>query len=381
MIDSAKQPDFGVRTLLGAESSMLTSPSPLEAPIVVHGSLQRLAAFAELPVLRSASTVMDAWDGTSKTARAWSPVGGPAYEIYPTREQLRTLYDAGCTIVFEGIERFIPALRPLCRALERDLDVGVGRVNVEVFCARGLGRGRPHFDPSFTFNCQIQGSKTWRLARHDAVIFPPSGMFLGRTPEPELARLLAEPLPDEIEGGETIVAEPGTVVFLPPGILHETHTETGSYAIAFAIERTDTLAGRIADEVRAELQKIPMLRAARLGAQFLEVQEEARLAAISLRRLADEIESRAWLSTEATYRLRPGLSAKPLDTNRIVLTGVRVTRTLSLDEVPVALLGWASGRSAFSSRDLAIGLPWIDPELANDCVRQLLHLGFMERVE
>jgi hypothetical protein len=372
--------DFGVQTLLGAEASELASTAPLEAPIVVHGSVQRLAAFAELPTLRSASAVLDAWDGASRTARAWSPADGPAYEIFPVREQLRALYDAGCTIVLEGVERFVPGLRPLCRALERDLDIGAGRVNVEAFCARGSGHGRAHFDSSFTFNCQLEGSKTWRLARHEAVRFPPTGMFLGRTPEPELARLLTKPLPDAIEGGVTFMAEPGTVVFLPPGVLHETHTRTGSYAIGFAIERTESLAGIIAEEISGTLQGIPMLRAARFGAQFQDIEQDKRVAADALRCLADAIESPDWRNTEARFRLRPGLIAEALGPTCIVLRGAGAARTFSLDEMPVAMLGWASGRSAFSSRDLAHDLPLIDPELADTYVQQLIHLGLVERV-
>lgn len=381
MSQRAEIGDFSIRTLLGDKASTFATVSPLEVPIVVHGSVQRLAAFADLPSLRNASMVMDAWDGANQTARAWSPVSGPAYEVYPTREQLRTLYDAGCTIVLEDVERFVPALRPLCRALERDLDVDVGRVNVEVFCAQGAGHSRPHFDPSFTFNCQVEGTKKWRLARHEAVRFPTTGMFLGRVPEPELARLLTEPLPNTIEDSEMVVAEPGTVVFLPPGVLHETHTETGSYAIAFAIERVETLAGRVAEAVRTGLQGIPALRAARLGAQFREVRSEVGIAAEELRRIAAKIESPSWFTTEVMFRLKPGLSAELIGINRVVLRGTSVARTLLLDEVPAAILVWASGRNAFSSRDLALSLPYLDPELTNKCIQVLCHRGLMEIVE
>ena len=371
---------FGVETLLGGESSTLASTDPLELPIVVHGDVQRFAAFAQLPALRSASAVLAAWDGIPRTARAWSPSSGPAYELYPTREQLRPLYDAGCTIVLENVEGYVVELRPLCRALERDLGVGVGTVNVEVFCARGAGLGRAHFDPSFTFNCQIDGSKTWRLERNDAVQFPPTGMFLGRAPEPELARLLHKPLPDIIEGGETVTAEPGTVVFLPPGVLHETRTATGSYAIAFAIERTESIARQVSEDVRVGLQRNPALRAARLGAQLQNIRHEAREAAKILRRIADELEFGTLARDEATFRLRPGLSAEPLDATHVMLRGANVARTFALDEMPVTLLGWASQRAAFSLSEVARNIPLIDPDLAENYLGQLLHLGLVEYV-
>jgi hypothetical protein len=372
--------DFGVRTLLGEAATAFESADPLEMPIVAHGSVQRLATFTDLPALRDPPAVVDAWDGAERTVRAWSPMGGPAYEIFPTREQIRTLYDAGCTLVFEDVERFVPALRPLCRALERDLEIDVGRVNVEVFCARGAGHSRPHFDPSFTFNCQIQGTKRWHLGRHESVRFPPTGMFLGRVPVPQLARTLAGPLPALIERGAEVVAEPGTVVFLPPGVLHETHTETGSYAIAFAIEHVDTLGGRVTETVHDRLMTIPTLRAARLGAQFRDVRGEATLAAEVLRHIADEIDSGTWRKTEVRFRLKTGLTVESAGGNRVVLRGPNVERTLLLDEVPSKVLVFASGRPTFSAREIGLSMPALDPDTTANCLELLIHRGLVEHV-
>jgi hypothetical protein len=260
-----------------------------------------------------------------------------------------------------------------------DLDISVGRVNVEVFCARSIGHGRPHFDPSFTFNCQIEGTKTWRLARHSAVKFPPVGMFLGRAPEPDFAQILTESLPTTIEACETVVAEPGTVVFLPPGVLHETNTDNGSYAIAFAIERTVSVAGIVADEVRIGLQQVPELRAARLGAQFHDVRRETNIAADVLRQLAAQIENRIWPDTEPIYKLRSGLQVEAVGSTRVTLRGNNIARTFAFTELQAALLTWAFGRESFTLRDLAAGIPWVDFDQADKHIQHLLHLGLLER--
>jgi hypothetical protein len=376
MLDSADE--FNARILLGDKGSLLASESPLEAPIIVHGDLMRLAAFVDLPALKSATAVMDAWDGTAKTVRAWSPPGSPPYEIYPVREQIHVLYDAGCTIVLEGVERFIPALRPLCRALERDLAIRVGRINVEVFCARAAGHARPHFDSSFTFNCQVQGTKTWHIGSHDSVRFPPAGMFLGRAPNNVLTQVFNAPLPKSIESGETIVAVPGTVVFLPPGVLHETRTESGSYAIAFAIERTDTIASEAMGMVSVALNTKPELRAARLGAQRRNNRGEWHVIADLLRSVADKIEAQACPNEEPKFRLREGLTAELICSSRVALSSTNVSRTLTLDEVTAPLLAWASGRTPFSFDELAHEHPLFDPDKLEACVRQLLHVGLME---
>jgi Cupin superfamily protein len=376
-----KNGDFGVWTLIGEKSSELMSPKLLERPLVFHGNLQRLASFTNLPVLRSPSAVIGAWDGTNKTVRAWSPIGSPSYEIYPNREQLQTLYDAGCTLVFEDVERFVPELKPLCRALEKDLNVAPGRVNVEVFCARTKSHSRAHFDPSFTFNCQIQGSKKWHLANHEAIRFPPTGMFLGRPPKPDFANLLTKTLPTEIDGGEIFIAEPGSVVFLPPGVLHETFSDAETFAIAFAIEQVDTISGIITDSVKTRLQKAPFLRAARLGAQFQDMKMELEIAAKELRCIADELEFQEWPNPKVMFQIKSGLSIESLGGNQVILKSVNVARTLSLDEVAATILVWASGQKVFSFQDITNALVKLDPELIDEYIHLLLHRGLLNYVE
>lgn len=377
-------PSLTGRTLLGPHADALYGDAPLEAALVHHGALERLAAITDLAVLRDATAVIDAWDGEPKTARAWSPSGAVSpFEFMPTRGQLRTLYDAGFTVVLEDVERFVPGLRPLCHALERDLGVAPGKVNAEVFCGRAGGHGRPHFDPSFTFNAQIVGHKAWRIAPNPALRFPPTGMFLGRLPEPELAALLERPLPMSIEGGESFVATPGTVVFLPPGVLHETRMETDSYAVAFAIEFTDTVARRVADRVRRQLDRVPELRAARLGAQGRAAADQAATVAAALRGIAEAIErdgESVWDGDEPRYRLRPGLLAEPVSTTAVALSGERVRRTIELDAVMVDALRCAAARPALGVAELVAAAPMHGTARVDEALRKLAHLGLLERV-
>ena len=378
--------EFGLTTLLGDHAARLADPALIEDAITVSGDPKRFAAFAEIPQLRTAVAAMDAWDGRPKSARAWSPSGTKTpFEIFATRDQLKTLYEAGCTIVLENVDGFVPAIRPLCRQLEADLGVAPGKINVEVFCALRGGHGRPHFDPSFTFNCQIHGTKSWTIARNPAVRFPPAriGMFLGRPPEPALEAVLTQPLPTCIENGATFVAEPGAVVFLPPGVLHETHMETASFAIAFAIDLTDCVASQVASRLESRLQRVPGLRAARLGGQSASLRPEAALVAAELRAMADALDAGEdpWWTSNPRARIRPGLSAEIVNETSIALRGVTTTRTMTLAPAMVSLLGWASRRGVFSMQDAAVGLGQIDPVLVEGCVRQLIFAGLMERAQ
>ncbi|GEM_PF-5229476 len=374
---------FCLQTLLGEQAFLLATSAPLEDAIAVHGDLHRLAELTDIPMLRSPTMVMDAWDGMFKTVRAWSPSNAAPFQIHATREQLRTLYEAGFTILLENVERFVPGLRPLCRILENELGIAAGKVNVQVFCALEGGRGRAHFDRSFTFNCQIIGTKTWTLAKNTSLRFPSAGMFLGNPPVPEIEHLLSGPLPDSISGGDVFVAKPGSVVFLPPGVLHETHMETASFAIAFAIEETDTVANHVARKIRTVLQKIPALRAPRLGAQSQSLRRESLTVAEELRRIADMIEAMDtpwWIDSADKVRLRQGLSAEVTSDTSITLRGPNAVKAMTLDPMMVHVLGWASRRGDFHVQDIALEQPNIDPHSAEGCVRTLIHIGLMERV-
>lgn len=371
---------FGLATLVGDQSSLLLSSRVVDEHIVARGSLERLGAFVDLPPLRTALDVIEAWDGLERTARAWSPAGGPAYEIYPSKSQIRTLYDAGSTIVLESIERFVPALRPLCRQLERDLRVDPGCVNVEVFCARRGGHGRPHFDPSFTFNCQVAGRKTWRLERNPAVQHPTFGMFLGRTPTGSPPCHDTSSLPTALSHAETVVAEPGTVVFLPPGVLHETIAASETYAIAFAIENVDSVARRVMRAASDRLFAEPRLRAARFGPQFEDNAAEARAAAAVLRELAAQIEEGAW-PTERRYALRDGLKVEALAQTRVMLSALRSAKILNLDPAGAALLIYASDHRSFTLADALCTLPAEDAERVQQCLQQFANAGILEADE
>ncbi|GAC1576325.1 MAG: hypothetical protein NVS3B20_07910 [Polyangiales bacterium] len=374
-------PDFSLRTLLGDKASLLSLPTPLEDAIVVHGDPKRFAAFTDLPELRSPTSLMDAWDGTlDRTVRAWSPPGPKPFEMHPSREQVRTLYESGFTILLGKAERFVPALRPLCRKLEQDLGVASGKVFVEAFCAMQGGRARPHFDAEFTINCQIHGTKTWWVAPNHAVRFPPVGMFLGRPPPADLENLLTQPIPKSLEGSDSFVGEPGSVVFLPPGVLHETRMDSPSLALLFTRE-PDTVADLVAMRLRKQLLTLQALRRPLLGIQDRSFREESLCVAAELRRIAAALESDSapWWNAELhRFRLRPGLSAEGTSETSVAIRSANAVRTLTLEPSMVTILHWASEREAFTVDDISRDLATIDATVAKECVQRLVHAGLME---
>lgn len=282
--------NFGIHTLLGEKAIDLLGHNLVKNSIVSLGCSERFDFFKSIPVLNSALSVLNAWDGHPKTARAWSEPGSKAFQIFAERHQIKELYEAGFLVVLENIERFIPELQPLCRALEFDLSLPQGKVNVEIFCGKKGCTGRAHFDHSFTFNCQLIGTKKWKLAENKSIHFPTTGMFLDSKPPAEISKYLLSPIPNIVENYEEFVASSGDVIFVAPGVIHETYMESDSLAIAFAIEHTDSIAKKISEGVRLKLQNWPELRAARLGGQFRNISAEMKLVAFELRKLAGQLD-------------------------------------------------------------------------------------------
>jgi hypothetical protein len=380
-----ESPRFGVELLLGERARLLDAQEPIEEYVAVHGSPERLGELTRIPALRSGRSAIDAWDGASHTARAWAPAGGKAFELFATLEQLPTLYDAGFNILLENAERFIPELLPLCRQLEADLRVPAGRVNVQLFCAVAGGRAAPHFDSSFTFNCQLQGAKTWRVASNDFLRFPPRhvGGFLGRRPSPGLdLELLSAPIPVRLDSAETFTATPGSVVFLPPGVLHETRIESESLAVAFAIEDTDCVADRTSALVERELRRDPALRAPRLGAQFADTLAERQRAAVALRRIAAALElgTEPWSVGTEQFRLHPGVTVELVDGTTLRLESAGEARSVGVEPVMAAVLGHASSRAPFTLSEVFSEATEIEASSVDACLRTLISSGLLQRV-
>lgn len=374
--------EFTAKTLLEDLAEALSGANPLVAPICHHGPLERLKPITEIKELRSALSVMEVWDGAPNSARAWSPPGISPFELLPERGNLITLYNAGFTIVLENVESYVPALRPLCRALESDLGVAPGRINAEVFCALKGGAGRAHFDSSFTFNCQISGTKAWMLAQNPALDYPPRGigMFLGRPIPAELEAFLTDSMPDNIENPDHFLAQPGSVVFLPPGVLHQTYMETESFAVAFAIEETDCVASHVSQYVFNQLKSYPLLRAPRLGAQTVVLARERAMVVKELRKYADLLDngSPMWATETKHYKLPEGLAIiSGIDLEITLVTPLK-KRTLTVAHDLKSVLVWGAKRSSFSLADVMREVELDDPYLAPQCLAQLTRTGLLE---
>ncbi len=129
------------------------------------------------------------------------------------RIDLRRLYDrfaGGATIVLFGVRDRIPALRQLCRALERrfshafDTNIYLTPPN-----AHGL---KPHYDNHDVFVLQFAGSKRWTTYDRK-VEMPLPGQSFAQT----------KPAPGPVSGRWRL--EAGDLLYCPRGLMHDAEAE------------------------------------------------------------------------------------------------------------------------------------------------------------
>jgi hypothetical protein len=131
------------------------------------------------------------------------------YCVADQRIDLRRLYDlfaAGATIVLFGIENRIPALKSLCRALERQFSFAC---DTNVYLTPGGAHGlRPHYDNHDVFVLQVAGSKSWTTFESSIPLPLPGQSFaVTQTPPGPIA--------------QQFVLNAGDLLYCPRGMMHD----------------------------------------------------------------------------------------------------------------------------------------------------------------
>jgi ribosomal protein L16 Arg81 hydroxylase len=123
---------------------------------------------------------------------------------------LSKLLDQGTSLLFNQLDEHVPALRALCKNLERKTSE---RVSAAAIMTSGRGGAlKCHYDPEDLVIIQIAGTKRWQVF-DSPVVNPVSG--LTKSPPEHLT-----PVFDQ-------VLRPGDFLFLPAGYWH--HCENGPH--------------------------------------------------------------------------------------------------------------------------------------------------------
>lgn len=255
----------GVAALFNLEDlSSLLDHWPV-LPFRGSGPVTRLAGlvdynFAELVAMKRSFTMafLQDEDGSSKSKML-------------AAGEVSSHYDAGWVVYFHGLRS--TGMDQWVAAIDDDLGLLPGVTRVSAFASRRTSGLPPHFDANDNFVCQARGAKRWRIARGRHVRFPTVGYTVGCGSTPALRAEMPDGLPDAMPVHDTIELQPGDVMFMPRGTLHETET-TEKESIHFNIQ------GGLAtwrDLLQFVVESSPALRSETLRAPVLRLFDGATI--------------------------------------------------------------------------------------------------------
>lgn len=206
-------------------------------PFVVHGPTDRLRSVFHDPALQSAATALAAVKSRPDIrVRAWFKTSkGDQSEVTLTAGEAAKLFDSGVvTLVIDGVERVLPAVRELMESIQTALSLPEGVFSCNLYVSpAGVGTAA-HFDQQDNVLVQIGGSKAWQLARNLCISNPSTGHVAGAFPS-ESMRTYAEPFGRVVDFSDgEIVLNPGSVLHIPRGFWHQSQTPA-SHSLALTL--------------------------------------------------------------------------------------------------------------------------------------------------
>jgi 50S ribosomal protein L16 3-hydroxylase len=223
----------------------LVHPLPLDTfldkywphrPLVTHGPLARMRALAACPELADLHTMLQA---KRRSSRIWvkDPRTGAHRAVLVTAAQAEDLYASeALTVSIDQIE--VPEVTRLLADMAIELRVPATRLSCNVYVSPG-GKGTTalHFDNHEVFAVQLRGRKRWQFAPNTHVPSPLEDYAVGTEASAALRRLCAGEFPDSLPArARTVVLSPGSVLFLPKGYWHLTHTLEASVHLTMAVD-------------------------------------------------------------------------------------------------------------------------------------------------
>lgn len=204
-----------------------------DAPFVVHGMRDSLAALFAIPILGSLEAMLGAWPDHVHVHLP--DAADEASAITASPEDARKLFANGMGLLFDEAQRYLPGLVPWLDAIRTDLGLSALTQQRCLVYATHAGKGTAaHFDQNVNFVLQLHGTKTWWLAPNASVARPMTRHAMGHAVDPELGSYATLPMPDELPADRIeIVLEPGSVLVVPRGTWHATRATTDALSLNF----------------------------------------------------------------------------------------------------------------------------------------------------
>jgi ribosomal protein L16 Arg81 hydroxylase len=180
----------------------------------------RLIAYTR-PMFVDPSQFRTVVDSPPTYVRGKLPEYEPSAGFYPNLPEVRRAFAAGKTLILNSLERRSPAVA----AMGRNLEAYFGApVNTNLYLTPPKSQGLPpHYDPDEIFILQVDGSKHWRFFGVGRDLPLKQERMARKSP-------LGEPTLE-------VTVEPGDLLYIPRGQLHEAFTpENSSLHLTVSVE-------------------------------------------------------------------------------------------------------------------------------------------------
>jgi hypothetical protein len=321
----------------------------------VHGPVERLPSVLRCPELRGLDALARRYTGAVAFGR-----GSIDARTMSADANACNLFKLGFTVYLSDIAAILPEGRVWLLALERELGVVAGCSKIGAFASpRGDGLPR-HFDGEDVISVQLEGSKTFDIAKVDPLAFPVGRQFgPNMLPSDELYPQAGGgfPCPDGLNF-ERIRMEPGSVLFLPRGTWHTTVADSDSFSISVGI-RPPAALDHLLPQLRALLLQDPNWRRPLYGISFPDARREGELQRLDALLAALP----AALSGMSAAHLAPATFAEP---HRIIELNARFQR------IPMSAMLFAVTTGRLHLTVKAWDADWVErTTLETDIPRQL----------
>lgn len=205
----------------------------INQPFVIHHGADELLELRNLPMLESLDSLLKSWPAV--ISAHLPDARDEISSIETNSKDAQKLFQNGIGLLFNNANLHSPKLQSWVDALRKEL--GLSRLTHarSIIYATPDGKGTaPHFDQNINLVLQIHGTKKWTLAPNHSVINPTVRHTIGRPIDPELMGYLDEEMPTKMPS-ETISFElrPGSMLFVPRGVWHQTEAEGDALALNF----------------------------------------------------------------------------------------------------------------------------------------------------
>jgi ribosomal protein L16 Arg81 hydroxylase len=227
--------DTSLSSLLGhADAELFMQRHWPERAFVVHRKLE------DLPAVLRPELVLDPAQLTRIYRGIVEVTNGKRGQFRLTGADPSVYFDVlDLAARFSELDSYLPGATPWLRAFEKDLGVPEGAAQLHAFInAENIGLFA-HCDPTEHIVIQLAGTKTFRLHENPLTRHPSMSHSAEREPTRHALAQATHGFPDWPhlpDSAETVELKPGSVLFMPRGMYHETRGGKGGRSVTLVIQ-------------------------------------------------------------------------------------------------------------------------------------------------